>query len=285
LTLDWSIIDLLIRMALEEDIGSGDITTRALIPPTLVGSARIVAHKGGVLAGLDVAARVFSLHDPALKFEKRKADGEQVRPDEILALVSGKVASILTAERTALNFLMHLSGVATQTALFVEAVKDLPVKILDTRKTTPGLRLLEKYAVSVGGGTNHRQGLYDMFLIKENHLAALAQEYGPENLVKEAVARARSVAAPGIMIEIETQDLSQVEQAVEAGADIIMLDNMTVEQMVEAVKLVACRAKLEASGGVDMRRLRQVAVTGVDYVSVGALTHSASALDISLETG
>lgn len=275
----------IIDRALAEDLSKGDITTEALIPAHQLGIGFIIAKQEGILAGLDVAKRVFQRVDPGLKVDILLQDGIRVKPGDRIAKIEGNVSSILKAERVALNFLQRLSGIATETNRYVERVKALPVKIMDTRKTTPGLRSLEKYAVRVGGGKNHRMNLGDAILIKDNHLVALRREgLG----IKEAIAKARQNAlrlqeAKQVKIEIEVKTVGEALEAVEARADIIMLDNMTLEDMREAVKAARGRALVEASGGVTLDNVRAVAETGVDFISIGALTHSAKALDISLE--
>ena len=270
--------DAIIDAALREDMPEGDITSESIIPADARSEAIFLAKEDGVLAGLPVARRVFEKIDSAVEFTGKIQDGAAFHKSDILARLKGPTIALLKGERTALNFLQHLSGVATATRRFVDAVAGTKAKILDTRKTTPGLRLLEKYAVKAGGGTNHRLSLSDMVLIKDNHLRHVGS-------VAEAVrrARARAAAKPGIRIEVEAADLSQVRDALAAGADMIMLDNMTLEMMSEAVSLAAGRVPLEASGNMSLDRVRAVAETGVDYISVGALTHSARAVDISLE--
>jgi nicotinate-nucleotide pyrophosphorylase (carboxylating) len=273
-------IDEIIDRALAEDLGKGDVTTEALIPGRRRGTGLIVAKREGILAGINVAKQVFQRVDPELKVEVLLEDGARVKPGSEVARLSGSVASILKAERVALNFLQRLSGIASQTNRYVEAVRGLPVRIMDTRKTTPGLRALEKHAVKVGGGENHRMGLGDGVLIKDNHLAVL----GSQGLsIREIVAEAKQNAPQGLSIEVEVESVSQALEAVEAGADIVMLDNMSPEDMGKAVKSIRGRALIEASGGITLDNIRAVAETGVDFVSVGALTHSVSALDISLE--
>jgi nicotinate-nucleotide pyrophosphorylase (carboxylating) len=268
--------DALIDAALREDIPAGDITSEGLIPADARSEAILLAKEDGVLAGLAMARRVYEKIDPAVEFSEKFEDGAAIRKFDILAAIEGPTMALLKGERTALNFLQHLSGVATATRRFVDAVAGTKAKILDTRKTTPGLRLLEKYAVKAGGGTNHRLSLSDMILIKDNHLRYVGT-------VAEAVRRARAAAKPGVRIEVEAADLSQVRDALAAGADMIMLDNMALETMREAVALAAGRVPLEASGNMSLDRVRAVAETGVDFISVGALTHSAPAVDISLE--
>lgn len=265
----------LIEQALAEDIGLGDLTTEAMIDPELQGQATIVAKQDFLVAGLEVAGQVFYALNPTIEFKALLKDGGRAVPGEVLAKVYGPVADLLRGERVALNFLQHLSGIATLTNKFVQAVAGLPVKIIDTRKTTPGLRLLEKYAVRMGGGYNHRFGLYDAILIKDNHLAAVPS-------LPEAIRRARIYAPHGIKIEIEVSSIPQLKEALAAGAEAILLDNMDVLTMREAVTLAKGKAVLEASGGVNLKNVREVAETGVDLVSIGALTHSAPACDISM---
>jgi nicotinate-nucleotide pyrophosphorylase (carboxylating) len=273
-------IEEIIDRALAEDLGKGDVTTEALIPGDPQGTAFMVAKKEGVLAGINVAKQVFHRVDSELKVEILLEDGARVRAGTRIANVSGSVASILKAERVALNFLQRLSGIASETNRYVEAVKGLPVRIMDTRKTTPGLRLLEKHAVRVGGGENHRTSLGDAILIKDNHLAALRSQ---GLRIEEIVAKARQNSPQRLPVEVEVATVAEASEAVEAGADIVMLDNMGLEDMREAVKSIGGRALIEASGGITLDNVRAVAETGVDSVSVGALTHSVMALDISLE--
>ena len=268
--------DAIIDAALREDMPEGDITSEGIIPPDARSEAIFLAKEDGVLAGLPVVRRVFEKIDPAVEFSEKMEDGAAFRKFDILASVEGPTLALLKGERTALNFLQRLSGIATATRGFVDAVSGTKAKILDTRKTTPGLRLLEKYAVKTGGGTNHRLSLSDMVLIKDNHLRYVGS-------VAEAVRRARAVVRPGVRVEVEAADLTQVRDALAAGADVIMLDNMTLEMMREAVSIAAGRVPLEASGNMSLDRVRAVAETGVDFISVGALTHSARAVDISLE--
>ena len=269
---DTRIPDVLSR-ALAEDIGSGDVTTAATVPASARARALITQKAPGVVFGLDLAEAVFRALDPEIDVERLAAEGEWRERGEVLSL-EGSARAILTGERTALNFLQRLSGVATLTARCVQAIEGTGARILDTRKTTPGLRALEKAAVAAGGGTNHRAGLYDAILIKENH-AALAGGVGP------AVRRAAEYA-PGLPLEVECRTLAEVDEALSAGAPRILLDNMTVDQLGAAVAHVAGRAELEASGGLTLDTLRAVASTGVQFISVGALTHSAPALDLSL---
>jgi nicotinate-nucleotide pyrophosphorylase (carboxylating) len=274
----------LIALALEEDLDAvGDLTSQAVIPEALSGRAAFVARAPGVLAGLPAAALVCAAVEPRLQVTPLKPEGSAVAPGDHLATVTGPMRGILAAERTALNFLQHLSGVATQTRRHVDAVAGLPCRILDTRKTTPGWRLLEKYAVRHGGGYNHRLGLYDGILIKDNHLAAL----GPGTTsITRAVRAARDHAGPEIFVEVEVDSLEQLDEALRCGPDIVLLDNMPPGQMREAVRrrnAFAPGVLLEASGGVTLATLRAIAETGVERVSIGALTHSAVALDIALD--
>jgi nicotinate-nucleotide pyrophosphorylase (carboxylating) len=273
-------IEEIIDRALAEDLAEGDVTTEASIPADRQGAGFMVAKREGVLAGVNVAKQVFHRVDPELKVELLLEDGARVKPGSKVARVSGSIASILKAERVALNFLQHLSGVASETNRYVEAVGGLPVRIMDTRKTTPGLRLLEKHAVKAGGGQNHRMSLGDGILIKDNHLAALRSQ--GLNL-KQIVAKARQDSPQRLPVEVEVGTVAEAWEAVEAGADIIMLDNMSIENMRKAVEFIHGRALIEASGGITLDSVRVVAETGVDFISIGALTHSARALDISLE--
>jgi nicotinate-nucleotide pyrophosphorylase (carboxylating) len=273
-------IDELIDRALEEDLGSGDATTDALIENNMWGKANFLVKAEGVLAGIEVARRVFQKIDAEVQMTVLIVDGSSIMPGNIAASVEGSLASILKGERTALNFLQRLSGIASMTAQYVFAVKGLPVKILDTRKTTPGLRMLEKYAVKTGGGQNHRLNLADGILIKDNHLEAL---YARGLNLKDVVFRARQNTPAHLRVEVETKTMEEVSQAIGAGADIIMLDNMTLDMMNQAVRLINHRAQVEASGNITLTNVRQVAETGVDFISIGALTHSVKALDISLE--
>ncbi|MFA5400628.1 MAG: carboxylating nicotinate-nucleotide diphosphorylase [Dehalococcoidia bacterium] len=270
----------LVERALDEDLAGGDVTSSALIPAHVIGRASFIVKDRGILAGIEAARLVFNIIDPFLKFSILTADGNRVKPGDIAARVEGDIADILKGERTALNFLQHLSGIATQTSLYVEAVRDFPAKILDTRKTLPGLRLLEKYAVSVGGGVNHRMNLGDMVLIKDNHIAILRRR---GMSISEIVRQARDKTPRTIKIEIETTNPEEAAEAAEAGADIVMLDNMSLDQMRQAVSLISHKSIVEASGGVSLDNARLIAETGVDWISVGALTHSARALDISMK--
>lgn len=273
-------IDAIIELALAEDISDGDITSRALIPDQLQGRASITAEEAGVVAGGGVAEKVFLRVDPSLKTKIVTGDGGAVEPGDIIATVSGRVISILKAERTAVNFMQHLSGIATETARYVAAVKGLKTKILDTRKTTPGMRALEKAAVRMGGGENHRYDLGDGILIKDNHLAALRAR---GMTIADMVAQARRNAPQGMKIEVETTSPEEAVEAAEAGADTVMLDNMAPDEMCLAVEALPAAVKTEASGGITLANVRAAAGAGVDYISIGALTHSVKALDISLE--
>jgi nicotinate-nucleotide pyrophosphorylase (carboxylating) len=273
----------LIARALEEDIGFGDLTTLATVPAEQTIVATIITRQPGVIAGLDIAAAVFQAVDPDLHVEQFVADGTKVNPNDRLARIEGSARSILTAERTALNFLGRLSGIATLTAACVAAVAGTRAAIIDTRKTTPGLRALEKYAVRMGGGRNHRFALDDGILIKDNHIAAAGG-------VGVAIARARQHAPHLLKIEVECETLEQVQQALDAGADVILLDNMSIGQQNEAVAVIRqrdARVLIEASGniGTNPERLAAEAATGVDFISLGALTHSAPNFDVSLEYG
>ena len=270
----------LIDRALMEDLSIGDPTTEVLIPDDLEGRAVIVAKAAGVLAGLDVALAVFNRLDPSLVTERLLQDGAHIAPTDAIANIAGPVSSVLKAERTALNFLQRMSGIATEAARYVEAVKGCKARIVDTRKTTPGLRALEKYAVKVGGGYNHRRNLGDGILIKDNHIQALRAT--GMNL-GEIIRRARSEASHTIKIEVEVETLQEVQEALEAGAELLLLDNMTLQEMRSAVELARGKAVIEASGGINLETARAIAETGVDLMSVGALTHSVKALDISLD--
>jgi nicotinate-nucleotide pyrophosphorylase (carboxylating) len=265
----------LIRNALEEDIGAGDVTTTAVLTGTETGAARAVAKTDLVLAGIDVFRRTFLLLDPEIRFTAHFEDGRTIKRGEILAELTGGLAGILTAERTALNFLQRLSGIATTTRFYVEAVTGTRARILDTRKTAPGLRILDKYAVRIGGGGNHRFALYDGVLIKDNHITAAGG-------ITPAIDRARQHIPHTLKIEVEVKNIAEVREALAAGADAVMLDNMTPGAMGEAVLLIGGRVPVEASGNVTLANVRQIAETGVDFISVGALTHSVTAADISL---
>jgi nicotinate-nucleotide pyrophosphorylase (carboxylating) len=262
-----------VAVALSEDVGTGDLTTLQVIPADATCTAQILVKEPGVVCGLHVAAEVFHQLDPDLHFEALAADGDSFDRRTAVARLAGRAAPVLTGERTALNFLGRLSGIATLTRRFVDAIEGTGAEILDTRKTTPGLRALEKHAVECGGGRNHRFGLYDAILIKDNHLAVAGS-------IANAVERARDAGVP---VQIEVDTLDQLREALDAGADSILLDNMPPDTMREAVAITAGRAKLEASGGVTLDTIRAIAETGVDFISIGALTHSARSLDVSLE--
>jgi nicotinate-nucleotide pyrophosphorylase (carboxylating) len=273
-------LNTLIDLALEEDIGGGDITSETLIPADLRAKTTLLAKADGVLAGVDLAKLVFIKVDPDLKFKTLLKDGTELHPGNVIGTITGNARSILKAERVALNFLQKLSGIASQTAEYVAIIGDLPVEILDTRKTTPGMRLLEKYAVSMGGGRNHRFNLSDGMLIKDNHLATL-RAHGMT--LQEIVNKAKLGAPEGIKVEVEVTNLKEVREAVAAAADIIMFDNMSPAKMRAAVKIVPAEIMTEASGNINLKTVRAAAETGVNFISIGALTHSSKALDISLE--
>ena len=277
-------VEEIVERALNEDIGSGDITTSLTIPPDSVSHAQIIAKEDGVIAGLQVAAIAFQMvaesytdhESPDLSFIPKVEDGARVHKGDVVAEITGPTAVILIAERTALNFMQRMSGIATRTARLVELVKHTDAKIVDTRKTVPGLRMLDKYSVRMGGGQNHRFGLYDAVLIKDNHIQAAGG-------VNEAVRAAKSGAPLGMRIEVEADTLDQVREALDAGADMILLDNMDTSAMREAVALCKGSAVTEASGNVTEETAAGIAETGVDWISVGALTHSVKALDLSLD--
>ena len=275
MTLDKKQIDKIVLNALEEDMPYGDVTTDNLIPEDDVTEAKFIAKAEGVIAGMPVAARVFELIDNRISVEIFKNDGDKVEKGDIIAILRGPTAGILKGERTALNLMQRLSGIATRTNVFTELVKDYDVSVADTRKTTPGLRYLEKYAVRCGGGRNHRYSLSDAVMLKDNHIAAGGG-------ILSAVAKVRANIPHTVKIEVEVEDMEMVRQAVESGADIIMLDNMNEDAMAEAVKYIDGRALVEASGDVTEERIRAIAETGVDIISIGRITHSVKALDISL---
>ena len=270
------VIDSVIAAALNEDLPQGDITSESIIPEKSRSEAIILAKEDGVLAGLDVARRVFAKIDSDLQFRKTKKDGQRFSAGEKLAVIRGSSISILKGERTALNFLQRMSGIATATWRFVQALEGTKTKILDTRKTTPGLRTLEKYAVKMGGGKNHRHNLSEMVMIKDNHLKLVGS-------ISQAVQRAKERIKPGIKVEVETTKLDEVKEAVHSGADMIMLDNMSVESMRKVVEWVKGKVPLEVSGKVSLDRVREIAALGVDFISVGSLTHSYRSVDISIE--
>ena len=273
-------IESLIDRALAEDLSIGDPTTTILIPPRLAARADLVAKAEGILAGVDVALAVFRRVDRSLQTRALIEDGMALEVGLRIATVEGPASSILQAERTALNFLQRLCGIATETSRYVRAAAGHKVRIVDTRKTTPGLRALEKYAVRCGGGRNHRQNLGDGILIKDNHIQALR---GNGLSLGEIIGKARAGASHTIRVEVEVEDLTAVKEALDAGAEVLLLDNMELEEMARAATLARGRAVTEASGGIDLASVRDVAATGVDLISVGALTHSPRALDISLD--
>ena len=272
-TAQW---DALIALALQEDVGSGDVATRALIRPQSMITARWVAKAEGVLSGLEVALRVFQTLDSRITMESAFGAGERVKAGDTVATFRGDYQALLTGERTALNFVQRMSGIATATRAFVDAIGDLPTRLLDTRKTLPGHRVFDKQAVRDGGGTNHRMGLYDLAMIKDNHIVAAGG-------IAAAVKAVRAAIPAYLRVEVETSSLAEVAEALEARADIIMLDNMSLEMMREAVALIGHRALTEASGNVTVERVRAIAETGVDFISTGAITHSVKALDISMK--
>ena len=297
LRLDPRHIHTAVRAALAEDLGPGDVTTQATVPARATLNVILRAREPLVVAGLPLAEATFRQRSPRIRVHRLTRDGQPVPAGASLLRLRGPARAILSAERVALNYLQHLSGVATHTAQYVAAIRGTRTRILDTRKTTPGMRVFEKYAVACGGGKNHRLGLFDMVLIKDNHLAALecqgrpvrGQDLTPRtshllltNAIAVAVQRART-QFPKLKVEVEADTLTQVRQAVEAGADIILLDNMKPALLRRAVRIIAGRAKTEASGGVNLRTVRAIARTGVDFISVGALTHSARAVDIGLD--
>lgn len=269
------VLDPILRRALEEDIGTGDVTTQATIQPGVQASAELVAKEDFVLSGIGVAQRVFSLLSPETAFEKLIEDGQMVKRGDVLAWIKGDAAVLLQGERVALNFLQRMCGVATLTAAFVKQIEETGAVVVDTRKTTPGLRILEKYSVRMGGGGNHRMALYDAVLIKENHISAAGG-------IATAVNRARQSVPHTQKIEVEVRDQDEVTEALDAGADILLLDNMSIEELSAAVKMIDGRAVTEASGGINLDSIREIAETGVDLISVGALTHSYHAVDISM---
>jgi len=274
--LDRNLVENAVKAALSEDIGTGDITTLSIIPDDLTASGNFIAKQDGVICGMDVVRAVFAAVDSRTTFTPDVRDGGRVNKGDIIATVSGFAVSLLSAERVALNFLQHLSGIATYTAQCVEQVAGTKAKIVDTRKTTPGLRVFEKYAVKTGGGSNHRFNLADGVLIKDNHIKAAGS-------ITAAVNAARENAPHTLKIEVEVENEEMLREALNVKADIIMLDNMDLQQMADAVRIVGGHALTEASGNMDQRDLSQVAATGVDLISIGALTHSVKAMDISLK--
>jgi nicotinate-nucleotide pyrophosphorylase (carboxylating) len=269
-------IDKIITRAIEEDLGTGDITTDTIISPDLKGEAVLISRERIILAGIHVFSRVFTLLDPGVRFEYHHEDGDMVLPGAFICQISGRLSSILKAERTALNFLQRMSGIATLTGEYVKKAGPCRAKILDTRKTAPGLRVLDKYSVRVGGGFNHRIGLFDGILIKDNHIAAAGS-------ITAAVNMARKNAPHTIKIEVEVENIDGVKEALDGRVDTILLDNMTVEEIRKAVKTIDSRALIEVSGGINLSTISEIAGTGVDLISVGALTHSVKAADLSLE--
>ena len=270
------LVDKIIEQALLEDIGTGDITTESIIPSNLKAKGIIKTSDEGVVAGLDIARLVFQKLDSDNTFQEKIIDGTKITQGKLLAEITGSARTILKGERVALNFLQRMSGIATITSKFCQEVKDFPVRIVDTRKTTPGLRILEKYAVRMGGGHNHRFGLYDAVLIKDNHIAAAGG-------IKSAVNSVRKQISHTVKIEVEVENLSQLQEALEMRVDVIMLDNMNLNVMKKAVKTAKDKVLLEASGRVTLENVREIAQTGVDLISIGALTHSVKSLDISME--
>jgi len=270
------VADKYIRLALEEDIHCEDVTTNAVMPDYKKGEVQLICKENGIIAGLQIFQRVFTLLDPDTVVDFKAKDGDPVQKGQLLAVITGDIRILLSGERTALNYLQRLSGIATYTNTVVKLLEGTGTTLLDTRKTTPCMRIFEKYAVKMGGGQNHRYNLSDGVLLKDNHIDAAGG-------VKEAVAAARAYAPFVRRIEVETENLSMVKEAVEAGADIIMLDNMTPEQMSEAIRIIDGRARTECSGNITKENIRTIAALGIDYVSSGALTHSAPILDISMK--
>lgn len=269
------LIDQIITLAFEEDVAAGDITTNALIPENSRAVATLTMKANGIVSGLEIAGKVFSRLDKDIICTPYVKEGEKVSQGDVILKVEGNFRALLTAERTVLNILQRMSGIATATALYVKETEGTQTHLLDTRKTAPGMRILDKMAVKTGGGTNHRMGLYDLALIKDNHIKVAGS-------ITRAVQQVREHITPGVRIEVETTCIEEVKEALTSGADIIMLDNMSTSLMAEAVRLVDKKAKTEASGNMTLGRIREVSATGVDYISVGALTHSVTALDISM---
>ncbi|MBP9019314.1 MAG: carboxylating nicotinate-nucleotide diphosphorylase [Rikenellaceae bacterium] len=269
------LIDKLITLAIEEDIYTGDITTNALIPQESRATAELTAKAAGIVSGIDVVPRVFKRLDPSVNWCPLISEGGSVSKGDKIAKIEGSYRALLSAERTSLNILQRMSGIATMTSIYVKELEGTHTKLLDTRKTAPGMRILDKMAVKAGGAVNHRMGLYDMALIKDNHIKVAGS-------ISNAIKQVRAAIPAGIKIEVEVTTISEVEEALKAGAEMIMLDNMSNEMMTAAVKLIDKRATTEASGNMTLARLKEVAATGVDYISVGALTHSVTALDISM---
>ena len=276
--LDNNIIDRIIKNALQEDLGWGDVTTDSTIPDTAVIRGNFIAKEEGIICGIEVCRRVFEMVDRSIDFQARMKDGQIASKGDIIAEISGNARSILKGERTALNFFQRMSGIATMTSKYVSEISGLKTRIVDTRKTAPGLRILDKYSVKVGGGFNHRFNLSDMVLIKDNHIKAAGG-------ITPAVAAAKAKGSHGLKIEVEVESIRELIEAIEAGADIVMLDNMTLDMMKEAVSIASGKVLLEASGNITIggeRSVRAVAETGVDIISAGALTNSVKAMDISL---
>jgi nicotinate-nucleotide pyrophosphorylase (carboxylating) len=269
------LIDKIIALAIEEDIDTGDITTNALVPETSMAVAEMTAKADGVISGIEIARKVFEQIDKNILWTAFLKEGDTVKKGDRIVRIEGSFRALLTAERTALNILQRMSGIATAVSLYVKELEGTGTNLLDTRKTAPGMRILDKMAVKAGGGTNHRMGLYDMALIKDNHIKVAGG-------IPNAVTQVRKSIKPGINIEVEVTNLDETQQAIDSGADIIMLDNMNTAQMAQAVKLINGRAKTEASGNMTLSRVKEVASAGVDFISVGALTHSVTALDISM---
>jgi len=273
--IDWRKVDLIIENTLEEDLGSGDVTTDAIFSVDDTCEALIIGKEEGIIAGIPIAERVFQKLAPEVTVAQKLKDGEHVNPGDEILVIKGSIHAVLSGERLSLNLLQRMSGIATATSKYVAAISGYRTRILDTRKTAPGLRVLDKYAVSIGGGCNHRFGLYDAVLIKDNHIDFAGN-------ISNAVEIVRSKYQSKFKVEVETSTLDEVREALKAGADIIMLDNMTVEMMEEAVRVINGKSITEASGGITLDTVRQIADTGVDFISVGAITHSSPALDIGL---
>ena len=273
--IDFALIKPIIDYALREDIGSGDITTNSIIPVDLQSTATMTAKSTGIIAGISVAEYIFKVLDPNIIFKTFVQDGQSVNKGELILEITGSYRTLLTGERLALNFMQRMSGIATMTRNCVNELVGTKAQILDTRKTAPGLRLLDKYAVLMGGGTNHRIGLYDMVLLKDNHIKIAGG-------ITNAIAQVKKHTIKSLKIEVETTTIEQVQEALAQGADIIMLDNMSTQMMTHCVKLIGDHAKIEASGNMTIERLKEVAETGVDFISIGALTHSVIAFDISM---
>lgn len=280
-------INQIIKDALEEDIQTGDITTKAILSNKILGKGIFLAKENGIAAGFDIVKKVFYHVDKSLKFKKYFSDGDKIKTGDTICIVEGKASSILKAERTALNFFQRMSGIATLANQYQEKIKHTKAKIIDTRKTVPGLRIIDKLAVKLSGCENHRMGLYDMFLIKDNHIEAAGSITKAieacKNFQKKIRALEKSKNYSQLRIEVETTNLNQVKEALENKVDIIMLDNFDLKKMKKAVEMINHKCKVEASGGINLNTVKKIAETGVDFISVGALTHSVKALDISLE--